>query len=158
MSRRATATPSLPTLGLALQFGAFTGHEQVRALLTRARLRRWLSLALVAPAQLGVRVVGRAEGQALNRQYRGRDYATNVLTFAYSQHPVLSADLVLCAPVIAREARVQGKPLLAHYAHLLIHGALHAQGFDHEQDEQAALEMEASEIMLMHTLGFANPY
>ncbi|MDY7090414.1 MAG: rRNA maturation RNase YbeY, partial [Actinomycetota bacterium] len=82
----------------------------------------------------------------------------NVLTFDYARAPVVSADLVLCGPVVEREAAEQGKPLQAHYAHLLVHGTLHAQGYDHEQGEEAALEMEALEVLLMGALGFANPY
>ena len=89
-------------------------------------------MALQAPAQIAVRIVGTDEGRPLNLQYRGKDYATNVLTFDYAREPVVSADLVLCAPVVEREAQEQGKTLAAHYAHLLVHGALHAQGYDHE--------------------------
>ena len=105
-----------------------------------------------------MRIVDAGEGQALNRQFRGKDYATNVLTFEYSQQPVVHADLVLCAPVIEREAQAQGKTLEAHYAHLLVHGTLHAQGWDHEAGEREALEMEALEVLLMGALGYANPY
>ena len=121
-------------------------------------LRRWARAALAGPAQVTLRYVAEAEGRRLNRQYRGKDYATNVLTFDYSREPVVSADLVLCAPVVEHEAREQGKSLRAHYAHLLVHGALHAQGFDHETNDQDALEMEALEILLLGSLGFANPY
>jgi probable rRNA maturation factor len=110
------------------------------------------------PGELAVRIVGEAEGRALNRQYRGKDYATNVLTFDYAREPVVNADLVLCAPVVEREARDQGKPLEAHYAHLLVHGTLHAQGYDHETGEVDALEMEALEILLLGALGYPNPY
>jgi len=101
--------------------------------------------------------VGQAEGRALNRQYRGKDYATNVLTFDYTREPVVSADLVLCAPVVEREAREQGKPLVAHYAHLLVHGTLHAQGLDHEKDADASA-MEARETAILVALGFEDPY
>jgi probable rRNA maturation factor len=96
--------------------------------------------------------------RALNREYRKKDYATNVLTFDYAREPVVMADLVLCAPVVAREAQEQGKSLEAHYAHLLVHGTLHAQGYDHETSERDALEMEALEILLMGALGLPNPY
>jgi probable rRNA maturation factor len=105
-----------------------------------------------------VRVVGLEEGQALNRDYRRKDYATNVLTFVSSQTPVVVADLVLCGPVLEREAAEQGKPLQDHYAHLLVHATLHAQGYDHEINERDALEMEALEVLLMASLGFPNPY
>jgi probable rRNA maturation factor len=94
----------------------------------------------------------------LNRQYRGKDYATNVLTFDYSTQPLVAADLVLCAPVVEREAKEQGKSLEAHYAHLLVHGTLHAQGYDHEAGEREAFEMEALEVLLMGVLGYPNPY
>lgn len=143
---------------LSLQFGTFGGAAAHKAVLTPARVRKWVSIALQSQAEIAVRVVGAAEGQALNRQYRGKDYATNVLTFDYTREPVVSADLVLCAPVVEREAKEQGKGLEQHYAHLLVHGALHAQGYDHEGSEREALEMEALEVLLMGALGYPNPY
>ncbi len=121
-------------------------------------MARWIGHALNVPAEIAVRVVGEGKGRALNLQYRGKDYATNVLTFDYAQQPVAMADLVLCGPVIEQEAREQGKTLEAHYAHLLVHGALHAQGYDHETGEGDALEMETLEILLLSALGFDNPY
>lgn len=121
-----------------------------------SRFRRWLRAAVTGPAQITLRVVNAAEARALNRDFRGRDYATNVLTFAYAFDP-LAADIVLCAPVVAREARAQGKPRMAHYAHLCVHGALHALGLDH-QSRRAAEVMEAREIAILGTLGFADPY
>ncbi|HEY1227099.1 MAG TPA: rRNA maturation RNase YbeY [Ramlibacter sp.] len=150
----------MPTadLSLDLQFGDFAGSADHQALLSPAKVRRWMSMALRSPAEIAVRIVGQAEGRALNRQYRGKDYATNVLTFDYTREPVVSADLVLCAPVVEREAREQGKTLVEHYAHLLVHGTLHAQGYDHETNERDALEMEALEVLLMGALGFQNPY
>ncbi|MEY3488529.1 MAG: hypothetical protein RL655_97, partial [Pseudomonadota bacterium] len=102
--------------------------------------------------------VGGAEGRTLNREFRGKDYATNVLTFAYTQTPLTMADLVLCAPVVAREARAQRKTLLEHYAHLVVHGTLHAQGYDHEDGEDQANVMESLEVLLMGSLGLPNPY
>ncbi len=147
-----------PTLDLSLQFGAFTGIELHRAALPRASVRRWMQHALQVPGELSVRIVGETEGRMLNHQYRGKDYATNVLTFDYAQSPVLMADLVLCGPVVLREAAEQKKTLEAHYAHLLVHGTLHAQGWDHETNERDALEMEALEVLLMGSLGYANPY
>jgi probable rRNA maturation factor len=147
-----------PTVDLSIQFGTFPGAAAHRKVLTPARVRRCIEMALAAPGELAVRIVGAEEGQALNRQYRGKDYATNVLTFHYSRQPVVAADLVLCAPVVEREAREQGKTLEAHYAHLLVHGTLHAQGYDHEAGERQALEMEALETLLMGALGFPNPY
>jgi probable rRNA maturation factor len=143
---------------LSLQFAAFPGAAAHRAVLSAARVRRWVAVALDAPAEIAVRIVGADEGQALNRQFRGKDYATNVLTFDYTRAPVVAADLVLCAPVVEREAKEQGKTLEAHYAHLLVHGTLHAQGYDHETGERDALEMEALEILLLGVLGFSNPY
>jgi probable rRNA maturation factor len=142
-----------PELTLSLQFAA----REHRALLPRHRVQRWIRAALAAPAQIAVRVVGADEGRALNRDYRGKDYATNVLTFDYERDPQVVADLVLCAPVVEREAAELGLPLAAHYAHLLVHGTLHAQGFEHEADDEAAA-MEARETEILRGLGFADPY
>ncbi len=147
-----------PSLELSLQFGTFAEAAAHKRLLTAARVRKWVGVALAAPGEIAVRIVGADEGQALNRQYRGKDHATNVLTFDYAREPVVSADLVLCAPVVEREAREQGKTLEAHYAHLLVHGTLHAQGYEHELGEDEALEMEALEILLMGVLGYPDPY
>jgi len=113
--------------------------------------------ALEAPAEIAVRIVGAEEGQALNRDYRGKDYATNVLTFDYAKKPLVHADLVLCAPVVEREAQEQGRPIEAHYAHLLVHGTLHAQGYDHERARDAKV-MERRETEILAALGFADPY
>jgi len=148
---------ALPELNLDLQFGAAV-PESHKKLLTKARVTRWMRLALQRQAEITVRVVGAREGQTLNREYREKDYATNVLTFDYAKEPVVSADLVLCAPVVAREAKEQGKTLEEHYAHLLVHGTLHAQGYEHETNEKDALEMEALEVLLMAALGYGNPY
>ena len=142
-----------PTLALSLQFA----DAADRALLPRHSVARWIRAALEAPAELTVRIVDAEEGRALNRDYRGRDYATNVLTFDYSRTPVVAADLVLCAPVVRSEAEASGLPLDAHYAHLLVHGTLHAQGYDHESDADARV-MEARETELLLALGFADPY
>ena len=147
-----------PALDLSLQFGTFPGAAAHRQLLTAPRVRKWVAMALARPAAIAVRIVGAEEGRSLNRQYRGKDYATNVLTFDYTREPVVSADLVLCAPVVEREAKEQGKSLEAHYAHLLVHGVLHAQGYDHETGDGDALEMEALEVLLLGALGFPNPY
>jgi len=145
-------------LDLSLQFGAFPDIALHRAALPRAAVKRWITQALQSDAELTVRVVGEEEAQTLNRDYRQKDYATNVLTFDYTQQPVVTADLVLCGPVVAREAAEQGKTLQAHYAHLLVHATLHAQGYDHETNERDALEMEALEIFLLAGMGFENPY
>jgi probable rRNA maturation factor len=147
-----------PRLSLALQFGDFPGGATHRSLLTSVRVKRWMAPALLRDGEIAVRIVGEEEGRELNRQYRGKDYATNVLTFDYTVEPVVGADLVLCGPVVEREAREQGKTLEAHYAHLLVHGTLHAQGYDHETGDRDALEMEALEILLLGSLGYANPY
>jgi len=140
-------------LQLSLQFADTTD----RALVTRPSVQRWLRAALERPAEITVRVVDAAEGQALNREFRGKDYATNVLTFDYAREPVVVADLVLCGPVVRREADDQGIALLAHYAHLIVHGALHAQGYDHESDAEATV-MERRESDLLRRLGFDDPY
>jgi probable rRNA maturation factor len=152
------AQSSAQPLDLTLQFGRFAGSPKHRAVLKKSDVARWIGHALERPAAIVVRVVGEEEGRALNLQYRGKDYATNVLTFDYAGEPVLMADLVLCAPVIEKEAREQRKTLRAHYAHLLVHGSLHAQGWDHERGERDALEMEALEILLLGALGLPNPY
>ena len=152
-------TPALDLeLDLELQFSAFPGIAAHQAVLRRPTVARWIAHALAAPGEIAVRIVGEAEGRALNLQYRGKNYATNVLTFDYAAQPMVMADLVLCGPVIEREAREQGKTLEAHYAHLLVHGTLHAQGYDHETGESDALEMETLEILLLAGLGFDNPY
>ena len=142
-----------PPLTLSLQFA----DPADRALLPRQKVARWIRAALEAPAEITVRIVGAEEAQALNRAYRAKDYPTNVLTFDYAREPVVVADLVLCAPVLQCEAREMGVALQAHYAHLLVHGTLHAQGYDHELDAQARV-MEARETGLMQALGFKDPY
>lgn len=121
-----------------------------------ATLRRWARAALSRPADVTVRYVAEAEGRRLNREFRGKDYATNVLTFVYQAKP-LAGDVVICAPVVAREARAQGKPVPAHHAHLLVHGLLHLQGHDHERDGEAK-RMESRERRILAALGFDDPY
>ena len=149
---------ALNQLSLSLQVGQFDGVAAHRAALPRAKLTRWIRHALADDAEITVRIVGEDEGRALNLSYRQKDYATNVLTFDYSQAPLVTADLVMCAPVVAQEALDNGKTLADHYAHLLVHGALHAQGWDHETSEQDADDMEAYEIEILAELGIANPY
>lgn len=149
---------SLHQLALSLQFGRFAEVAAHRAVLPRHKVTRWIRHALATDAEITVRIVGAEEGQQLNRDFRKKDYATNVLTFDYTQEPVVTADLVLCAPVVEREAREQNKSLEEHYAHLLVHGALHAQGWDHETSAADADEMEAYETDIMKELGFADPY
>ena len=151
-----------PLLSLSLQFGKGVAElPKHRAALPRHSVQRWLRHALqadVQAAEITVRIVGEQEAQSLNHTYRQRNYATNVLTFDYSPAPMVCADLVLCAEVVAREAAEQGKTLNAHYDHLLVHGALHAQGFDHENDEVEAETMEAEESRILCGLGFSDPY
>ena len=148
----------LSALTLSLQFARFDGAAQHRAALPRHKVARWIRHALALDAEITVRIVDMEEGRQLNRDYRQKDYATNVLTFDYTQEPVVTADLVLCAPVVAREAAEQNKTLAEHYAHLLVHGTLHAQGWDHETSDADAQEMEAYESDILAGLGFADPY
>ena len=152
----------MPELALSLQFARRLPDAALhRAALPRHRAARWLRAALdeaLQAAEITVRVVGEDEGRQLNRDFRGKDYATNVLTFDYCHAPVLQADLVLCAPVLDREAAALDKPLADHYAHLLVHGALHAQGWDHETSEADAEAMEAQETRILAALGVPNPY
>ena len=122
-----------------------------------ALLRRWAAAALPGPALVTLRFVARAEGQRLNREFRGKDYATNVLSFPYEDRGTVEGDVVICAPVVAREAREQGKAIRAHYAHLVIHGLLHLQGLDHERATDAK-KMESRERAILAALGFGDPY
>jgi probable rRNA maturation factor len=148
----------LPQLTLSLQFSDLADPAPHRAALPRHKVARFIRHALDADGEITVRIVDAEEGQALNRDYRGKDYATNVLTFDYATEPVVMADLVLCAPVVAREAKELKKPLAEHYAHLLVHGTLHAQGWDHETSDEDAEAMEAREIEILAGLGLKNPY
>ena len=149
---------ALAKLQLSLQFGNIPYAARHRQALPRHFAMRCIRHALAAEAEITVRIVNLEEGHALNRSYRKKDHATNVLTFDYAQSPVVMADLVLCAPVVAQEAKEQGKTLAAHYAHLLVHGTLHAQGWDHETSLKDAHAMEAHEITVLSGLGFDNPY
>lgn len=128
----------------------------------RAQIRAWVRAALdvdgARGGQITVRLVDAEEGLQLNRDYRGKDYATNVLSFPYDVDPVVCGDLVLCAPVVAREAAEQSKSLTAHYAHLIVHGLLHLQGYDHEAGERQARQMEDRERTILAALGFTDPY
>ena len=142
-----------PTLSLSLQFA----DKSHRDTLPRHKVARWIKAALASDAEIAVRLVDADEGLALNRDFRKQDHATNVLTFDYAKTPVVMADLILCAPVIEREAREQGKTLEAHYAHMLVHGTLHAQGWDHLKKKEAEA-MEAREREVLAALGFDDPY
>lgn len=146
-----------PALSLSVQYAVKPEEAP-----TRAQFRRWVKAALRQDAEIALRIVGEEEGRALNRDYRGKDYATNVLTFVYDDEfpgaaRPLAGDIVLCAPVVAREALQQEKPVEAHYAHLTVHGVLHLQGYDHENDEQAR-QMESLETRIVTKLGYADPY
>ncbi|CAN7716451.1 rRNA maturation RNase YbeY [Duganella sp. LjRoot269] len=131
--------------------------------ITRPKIRRWVQAALFAPAELTIRFVDAEEGRTLNREYREKDYATNVLTFAYNEGEALpddaptQADIILCTDVLQKEAAEQKKTVEEHTAHLVIHGVLHAQGYDHMDDEEAA-EMEGIETEILAGLGMADPY
>lgn len=148
-------TMTKPQLDLDIQFAL-----KSKGMPRRRDFRRWAKAALQTDAIVALRVVDKAEGRSLNRQYRGKDYATNVLTFAYgcaAQGEPISGDIVICAPVAAREASEQGISLEAHYAHLAVHGMLHLQGYDHEIDSEAVI-MESIESFIMRRLGYADPY
>ena len=130
---------------------------------TRQKVRRWVQAALLAPAELTIRFVDAEEGRVLNRDYRGKDYATNVLTFAYNEGEEVAddeptrADIILCTDVLEKEAAEQKKTVEEHTAHLVVHGVLHAQGYDHDDDEEAA-EMEQLERDILFAMGYPDPY
>ncbi|HCN88837.1 MAG TPA: rRNA maturation RNase YbeY [Oxalobacteraceae bacterium] len=148
--------PQKNRLSLVVQYP----DPRPRDMVPRAQVRRWVQAALLAPAELTIRFVDADEGRVLNRDYRGKDYATNVLTFAYTEDDdsaVTQADIILCTDVLQREAAEQHKTLVEHAAHLVVHGVLHAQGYDHETDAEAA-EMEQLEIDILTRLGVQNPY
>lgn len=142
----------MPQLDFSLQLAS-----QAAGIPSASQFRHWVRAALRVETSLAIRIVDEEEGRQLNSSYRGKDYATNVLTFPLTEQPLLMGDIVICAPVVAREAMEQGKPLVAHYAHMTVHGVLHLHGYDHEIDAQADL-MEAMEVAALHKLGFANPY
>jgi probable rRNA maturation factor len=141
-----------PRLGLTVQYGV-----RGRGIPTPAQLKRWARAALERDARVTVRIVGEAEARALNRVFRGKDLPTNVLTFVMSEEPRLAGDLALCAPLIAREARARGKSAAAHYAHLVVHGVLHLQGYDHGNERDARV-MERLETRIVTRLGYPDPY
>ena len=145
-------------LSLSVQFA----DERLSDTITRPRIRRWVQAAQLAPAELTIRFVNEQEGRLLNHDYRGKDYATNVLTFSYNQttdvdNDIVRADIVLCSDVVLREAKEQHRSVGHHVAHLIVHGVLHAQGYDHESDEEAA-EMENFETEILAKLSIPDPY
>ena len=142
----------MPQLAISIQIASQLANTP-----TNAQFKKWAKAALRVDTEVTIRIVDEAEGRALNLAYRGKDYATNVLTFPLIETPHLMGDIVICAPVVAAEAIAQNKPLSAHYAHLTVHGMLHLCGFDHDTEAQAEL-MEAIEIQILAKLGYANPY
>ncbi|BBO19656.1 MAG: endoribonuclease YbeY [Rhodocyclaceae bacterium] len=148
-----TKKPATPArLSLSVQYAA-----KGEALPSRAELRKWVRATRPGAAEVTVRFVDTEEGRVLNAQYRRKDHATNVLTFPYAREPVLSGDLVLCLPLVLREAAAQGKPAAAHFAHLVVHGMLHLQGYDHETAAEARI-MEQKEREILARLGYPDPY
>ena len=152
MTRAKTVRRHAPALSLSVQYASNDAD-----LPARPQIRRWVRAALIADATVTVRFVDAIEGRAINAEFRGKDYATNVLTFVYDDEHPRAGDVVLCAPVVRREAAAQGKPLADHHAHLVVHGMLHLQGFDHERTADA-LVMEARETAILATLGLPDPY
>lgn len=140
-------------LSLQIQVDADAGELPA----DRRQIRRWAAAALSSDAELVLRFVGTAEGQALNRQFRGRDKPTNVLTFDYEREPRVRADIVICLPVVLAEAAAQSKTTRDHLAHLVVHGVLHAQGLDHEVDADAR-RMESIEASILGRFGIGDPY
>jgi len=150
-----------PDPGAALGCGPLRLTVQYRVvdadLPTRPRVRRWVKAALSCAANVTVRFVGAAEARELNERYRGKGYATNVLSFPYEPPPRLAGDVIVCAPVVRDEALSQGKPLEARFAHLIVHGMLHLQGYEHDKDTDAMI-MEQEERQILLTLGYPDPY
>jgi probable rRNA maturation factor len=142
----------MPKLSIAIQIAS----NQINVP-TRAQFRKWAKATIRVDTEVTIRIVDEAEGRELNKMYRAKDYATNVLTFPLTEEPHLMGDIIICAPVVAAEALAQNKPLEAHYAHLTIHGVLHLHGYDHEIEAQAEL-MESLETAIVCKLGYADPY
>ncbi|MDI1360446.1 rRNA maturation RNase YbeY [Methylotenera sp.] len=142
----------MPNLNLAVQYASTLAD-----LPSRSQFRLWAKAAIRVNTEATIRIVDEAEGRELNKAYRGKDYATNVLTFPLTEEPHLMGDIIICAPVVAAEALAQNKPLVAHYAHLTVHGILHLHGYDHEVEAQAEL-MEGLETAIITKLGYADPY
>jgi len=141
-----------PQLWMDVQFAS-----ELKGLPSIAQFKLWARKALRTDAQIALRITDEEEARAFNSEYRGKDYATNVLTFPLTESPFIIADILICAPVVAIEAAEQGKSLEAHFAHLTVHGVLHAHGYDHEKEAPAAL-MESLESQIMTSLGYPDPY
>jgi probable rRNA maturation factor len=150
--------PKVRACEVEIQYASPALEKKVSALASNALLKKWIRASVHRPGNLTLRFVNRTEGQALNQQFRGKAKPTNVLTFSYAlSKSTLTADILICMPVVAIEAREQSKALKAHLAHLVVHGCLHAAGLDHmTQGETKA--MEAREIAILKTLGFSDPY
>ncbi|MES2547332.1 MAG: rRNA maturation RNase YbeY [Pseudomonadota bacterium] len=142
----------MPNLNISTQYASERAD-----LPSKKQFAKWAKAALNVDTEVTIRVVDEQEGRELNSMYRGKDYATNVLTFPLTETPHLMGDIIICAPVVESEAQFQQKSLEAHYAHLTVHGMLHLHGYDHEIDAQAEL-MESLEISILAKLGYANPY
>jgi probable rRNA maturation factor len=147
-----------PELTLSLQWANPRHRDLLPRHVVAKAIKHTLKHSTAAAAEITIRIVDTDEARALNLQYRAKDYATNILTFDYAATPVLCADLVLCAPVLAREAIEQSKDLGAHYVHMLVHGTLHAMGYDHERSAREAKRMEGLEVLILQGLGLGNPY
>lgn len=142
----------MPKLHASIQYASAQPN-----LPTKSQFRKWAKAALRIDTEVTIRIVDADEGRMLNKTYRGKDYATNVLTFPLTEEPHLMGDIIICAPVVEAEAKAQHKDLHAHYAHLTVHGILHLHGYDHESDAQAEL-MESLETAIVTKLGYASPY
>ena len=142
----------MPKIQLSMQIAS-----ELANLPTKAQFKKWAKAALRVDTEVTIRIVDAQEALALNSTYRGKDYATNVLTFPLTEMPHLMGDIIICAPVVVAEAAAQNKPLEAHFSHLTVHGVLHLHGYDHETEPQAEL-MESLEITILQKLGYANPY
>jgi len=142
----------MPNLSLSVQYAI-----DQEGLPSRSQFKKWVKAALRVDTEVTIRVVDEEEGRMLNSSYRGKDYATNVLTFPLTEVPHLMGDIIICAPVVASEAHAQNKSIEAHYAHLTVHGVLHLHGYDHITEPQAEL-MESLEVTILQKLGYANPY
>ena len=142
----------MPKLSISTQYASTKTHIP-----TRSQFRKWANAAIRVDTEVTIRIVDETEGRELNKAYRGKDYATNVLTFPLTEEPYLIGDIIICAPVVETEAIAQNKPIEAHYAHLIVHGILHLHGYDHEIEAQAEL-MESLETAIVSKLGYADPY